>query len=71
MNGYFIVLCFFVLYFYIKTYAMQPSLLIIFLAALVPLIMGFIWYNSKVMGKAWIKSTGLPQSYEKRFGCIQ
>ncbi len=40
---------------------MQPNLLIILLAALVPLVMGFIWYNPKVMGAAWMKSTGLAE----------
>jgi hypothetical protein len=29
------------------------------IAALVPTIMGFIWYNPKVFGKAWMESCGL------------
>lgn len=40
---------------------MGINFLIIGLATLVPLVMGFIWYNPKVMGKAWIKSTGLAE----------
>ncbi len=32
---------------------------IIPVAALIPMIMGFIWYNPKVMGKAWMAETGL------------
>jgi hypothetical protein len=32
---------------------------IIPIAALIPMIIGFIWYNPKVMGKAWMEATGL------------
>lgn len=35
--------------------------LITFLAALIPMVMGFIWYNPKVFGNAWIKATGLAE----------
>jgi hypothetical protein len=31
-------------------------------AALVPLITGFIWYNEKVFGKAWMKASGFDPS---------
>jgi hypothetical protein len=31
------------------------------IAALVPTIMGFIWYNPKVFGTAWMASAGLTQ----------
>jgi hypothetical protein len=31
------------------------------IAALVPTIMGFIWYNPKTFGKAWMDSCGLTQ----------
>lgn len=34
---------------------MQFNFLIIALAALVPLVMGFIWYNPKIFGTAWMK----------------
>jgi Protein of unknown function (DUF1761) len=30
-------------------------------AALIPLVVGFIWYNPKVFGNAWMKSTGLSE----------
>ena len=36
-----------------------PSPAAIAIAALVPTIMGFIWYNPKVFGKAWMESAGL------------
>ncbi|HEY0031258.1 MAG TPA: DUF1761 domain-containing protein [Bacteroidia bacterium] len=39
---------------------MQPNFLIILLTALVPLVMGFIWYNPKVFGTAWMKAAGVP-----------
>ncbi|MBC7864530.1 MAG: DUF1761 domain-containing protein [Bacteroidia bacterium] len=31
------------------------------LAALFPLVLGFIWYNPKVFGKAWMNSAGLTE----------
>ncbi len=31
---------------------------IVFLAALVPMVVGFVWYNDKVMGKVWQKASG-------------
>lgn len=38
---------------------MKFNLLITALAALVPLVMGFIWYNPKVFGTAWMNAAGL------------
>jgi hypothetical protein len=35
----------------------------ILIAAFVPLVIGFIWYNKNVFGKAWMKTTG--QTEEK------
>jgi hypothetical protein len=38
------------------------------IAALVPTIIGFIWYNPKVFGTAWMKAAGLtPESAMKDF----
>ncbi|GAA4150231.1 DUF1761 domain-containing protein [Chryseobacterium ginsenosidimutans] len=37
----------------------------IFVAALVPLIMGFIWYHPKVFGKAWMQEVGLTEEKMK------
>ncbi len=34
---------------------------IIFIAALVPLITGFIWYNPKVFGKKWMDAAGMTE----------
>ena len=42
-----------------KLKTMHPNFLILLLAALVPMVMGFIWYNPKVMGTAWMNATGL------------
>ncbi len=44
---------------------LQPNFLIAALAALIPLVIGFIWYNPKVFGTAWIKSTGLTEEQLK------
>jgi hypothetical protein len=35
------------------------NILVIFLAALVPLVVGFIWYNPKVLGTAWMEASGM------------
>jgi len=36
---------------------MTPNLLFVFLAALVPMIIGFIWYNPKVIGTVWMEAS--------------
>ena len=38
---------------------MAPNFLILLIAALVPMVMGFIWYNPKVFGTAWMNVAGL------------
>lgn len=38
---------------------MHINFLAVLVAALVPLVMGFIWYNPKVFGTAWQKAAGL------------
>lgn len=35
---------------------MSLNFLVLFLAALVPTVTGFIWYNPKVFGNAWMKA---------------
>lgn len=40
---------------------MLPNFLFIALAALVPLVIGFIWYNPKTFGNAWMKSAGVTE----------
>jgi hypothetical protein len=44
---------------------MTPNLLVVALAALIPLIMGFIWYNPKVFGTAWMNLAGLTEEKMK------
>ena len=39
-------------------------------AALVPMIIGFIWYNPKVFGNAWIKASGLDEEKMKSANMI-
>ena len=34
---------------------------IFFIAAVIPLAVGAVWYNPKVLGNAWMKSTGLTE----------
>jgi hypothetical protein len=40
---------------------MDINYLAVLVAALVPLVMGFIWYNPKVLGNAWMKAAGLDE----------
>jgi hypothetical protein len=35
---------------------METNWYITFIAAAIPLLIGFIWYNPRVFGKAWLKS---------------
>ncbi|PHR70856.1 MAG: hypothetical protein COA67_07625 [Lutibacter sp.] len=44
---------------------MELNYYILLIAALIPLIMGFIWYNPKVFGTAWMNSTGLTEEKMK------
>jgi Protein of unknown function (DUF1761) len=42
---------------------MNLNVIAILSSALVPLIVGFIWYNPKVMGTIWMRETGIkPES---------
>lgn len=43
----------------------QMNWMVIALAALIPLVMGFIWYNPKVVGNAWMKSAGMTEDKMK------
>lgn len=40
---------------------MIPNFLVMIGAAFVPLIIGFIWYNPKVLGTAWMNASGLTE----------
>jgi Protein of unknown function (DUF1761) len=44
---------------------MTPNFLILLAAALVPMVMGFIWYNPKVFGTAWMNLAGLTEEKMK------
>lgn len=37
----------------------QPNWIAVIIAALIPMLMGFIYYHKAVFGKAWMKSLGL------------
>jgi hypothetical protein len=39
--------------------------MIILVAALVPMILGFVWYNPKVFGKAWMAASGVTEDKMK------
>lgn len=44
---------------------MNINFLIIFLAALIPMAVGFIWYNPKVLGTAWMNASGMTEEKAK------
>lgn len=39
--------------------------LVLFLAALIPLVIGFIWYNPKIFGTAWMIESGMTEEKAK------
>lgn len=38
-----------------------PNLLAVFLASLIPMVLGMIWYNPKVFGTIWMHEAGLTE----------
>lgn len=40
---------------------MNINFLVILLAALIPMVIGAIWYNPKVLGTAWMNAAGLTE----------
>ena len=44
---------------------MEINWLAIIVAALVPTVIGFVWYNPKVFGKAWMQASGVTEEKMK------
>jgi len=44
---------------------MENNIWPIFVAALIPMVIGMIWYNPKVFGKAWMEETGMTEEKAK------
>lgn len=44
---------------------MSFNFYIVFIAALIPLLVGSVWYHDRVFGKTWIKASGLPDDITK------
>lgn len=44
---------------------MAPNFLVIAASALIPLLVGFVWYNDKVMGNVWMREAGLTKDAGK------
>ncbi len=44
---------------------MEPNFLALIAAAILPLVTGFIWYNPKVFGAAWMKESGMTMEKAK------
>ena len=43
---------------------LSPNLLVLALSAFIPLVIGFIWYNDMVFGKAWLAARLLTEERE-------
>ena len=43
----------------------NPNWIALIVAAIIPLVTGFIWYNPKVFGTAWMKETGMTEEKAK------
>ena len=43
----------------------QINFVAVLVAALVPIIMGFIWYNPKTLGAAWMKAADMTEEKMK------
>jgi hypothetical protein len=44
---------------------MEMNFLILFATALIPLVIGFIWYNPKVFGNAWMQAADMTEEKMK------
>ncbi len=44
---------------------MEMNFVVILLSALVPMVMGFIWYNPKTLGTAWMQAAGVTEEKMK------
>ena len=44
----------------------HPNMMIAAVAALIPLLIGFVWYNPKVFGKTWMAGAGLTEEDGKK-----
>lgn len=44
---------------------MEFNIIAIIVAALVPMVLGFIWYNPKFLGTAWMKESGVTEEKMK------
>ena len=44
---------------------MELNFLAIVVAAIVPLLIGAIWYNPSVLGTAWMKASGMTEEKMK------
>lgn len=40
---------------------MELNILAIVVASIVPMVVGFVWYNPKVLGTAWMKASGMTE----------
>lgn len=41
---------------------MQPNFIAIFVAALIPLVIGFVWYSPKLFANAWMNAAEISES---------
>ncbi len=44
---------------------MIPNLIVVLLAALIPMVVGFLYYNPKLLGTAWMNASGMTEEKVK------
>ena len=49
----------------LKLYKMEINWLILLLASVIPMIIGFVWYHPSVFGNAWMKASGVTEEKMK------
>jgi hypothetical protein len=49
---------------------MNINFLAVLVAALIPMVLGFVWYNPKVFGNAWMAATGMTHEKAKNTNMV-
>ena len=49
---------------------MEMKFYLVFITALIPLLVGMIWYNKNVFGKPWMQATGITEQDAKGMNMI-
>lgn len=50
---------------------MIPNLIVVLLAALIPMVVGFLYYNPKLLGTAWMNASGMTEEKVKNGNMVK